>query len=199
MPSTPSASTTRCLSRRRRNKTFPGCLSLRVCKNSMPIGRGRRLRRPVTMLLYLCLPRWGRTGTETHISFPAGNITLAVDEVSLTRKRVVEGADPYRICAKGVHTVMRRLSPAATKPSPLGKCVPEHDVFLMSFPYGKHHGRRMRACRQPAQHCAMVTCINPSSGADAPASPKGNLKSTPKNKNQHSYTTPQKEKSYVFI
>ena len=78
------------------------------------------------MLLYLCLPRWGRMGTETHISFPAGNITLAVDEVSLTRKRVVEGADPYRICAKGVHTVMRRLSPAAsvreqTKPSPVGK------------------------------------------------------------------------------
>ena len=106
-----------------------------------------------------------RTGGSSWdvFRFRARNRRRSADEEKLLRNTSCSGGqDPYRICGNCVHTVMRRLSPAASWPSPLGK------VPSLS--------RRMRACRQLAQHSAIFCFVQSLIRRYAPASPKGSLR-----------------------
>ena len=106
-----------------------------------------------------------RTGGSSWdvFRFRARNRRRSADEEKLLRNTSCSGGqDPYRICGNCVHTVMRRLSPAASWPSPLGK------VPSLS--------RRMRACRQLAQHSAIFCFAQSLIRRYAPASPKGSLR-----------------------
>ena len=62
---------------------------------------------------------------------------------------------PLRNSGSCVHTVMRGLTPAAIKPSPLGRGVRDA-LRLAEFSRWENILSRMRACRQLAQHCAML-------------------------------------------
>ena len=72
--------------------------------------------------------------------FATRNRRCSADEEKLRETHCVSHSSPHR-------GSQRSAAPCCTIfASPRQReCVPEHDVFLMSFPYGKHH-RRRRDC-----------------------------------------------------